>query len=68
MGSPGEVTLVEDDRVNSVCKECGEKVEEAQWPFCVGCGILLLDLDELDLSPDAPLDVIFKKRAGQWTQ
>lgn len=55
-------------RVITRCRECEELVDETAWPFCVGCGILLVDMEELDLSPDAPLDVIFKRREEQWKQ
>jgi hypothetical protein len=42
------------------CRICGTINDEDNY-FCIDCGAMLADNDELDLSPSAPLDVIFRK-------
>ncbi len=43
-----------------VCRICGTINDEDNY-FCIDCGVMLTPSDELDLSPSAPLDVIFRK-------
>ncbi len=43
------------------CRICRDVYLEEQYPICSECGCFLVELEELDLSPNAPLDVIFKK-------
>lgn len=55
-------------RSNSVkCSICHEKFDEAQWPLCSYCGAFLVDIDELDLGPTTPIDVIYRKNKEKWS-
>jgi hypothetical protein len=44
----------------TTCRICGTINDEDNY-FCIDCGVMLAPSDELDLSPSAPLDVIFRK-------
>jgi len=43
------------------CRVCEEVYEQEGYPICSECGALIPEADELDLSPNAPIDVIFRK-------
>jgi hypothetical protein len=44
-----------------VCPVCQEKTNPEAFPICSRCGVLLVDPEDLDLSPEADLTVIFKR-------
>ena len=44
-----------------ICPVCNEKTNPEAFPICSRCGVLLVDIDDLDLSPNADLTVIFKQ-------
>ncbi len=46
---------------DSHCSTCSEKFNPDAYPFCSYCGAMLVDIEDLDLSPDAPLDAIYRK-------
>jgi hypothetical protein len=46
---------------NNYCTICDERSNEESYPFCSNCGAFLIELEDLDLSEAAPLDVIYKK-------
>ena len=39
------------------CPHCNQEPARAAWPFCSWCGLFLVELDELDLSPQADVQV-----------
>lgn len=39
------------------CPHCEQTPARAAWPFCSWCGLFLVELDELDLSPQADVEV-----------
>ena len=45
------------------CTICNEKSDEETFPFCSGCGAFIVDTEDLDLSPNSPIDVIFKRNS-----
>jgi hypothetical protein len=45
------------------CRLCDTKPAGETYPFCDNCGGLMIDIDDLDLSPTAPIDVIFKRNS-----
>lgn len=47
--------------IKNRCRVCGEIYAPENYPMCSQCGCFLIDTDDLDLSPNAPLDVIFKR-------
>lgn len=42
------------------CSNCGETIQRRWFPFCSRCRLLVIDSAELDLSPDAELDKLYR--------
>ena len=45
------------------CSVCGERFDPEQTYFCSYCRSFLVELEDLDLSPNADLVTIFRKQS-----
>lgn len=45
------------------CAVCGERFNPEAYPFCSYCQSFLVEIEDLDLSPQADLVTIFRKRS-----
>jgi len=43
------------------CSVCSEKFDPQSYPFCSYCQSFLVEIEDLDLSPEADLVTIFRK-------
>ena len=43
------------------CGVCGERFDPESYPICSYCQVLLVEPEDLDLSPSADLVTIFRK-------
>ena len=46
------------------CAVCGERFNPESYPFCSYCQSFLVEIEDLDLSPNADLVTIFRKQSG----
>jgi hypothetical protein len=42
------------------CVTCGELITRAKFPFCPKCQLLVIPETDLDLSPNSPINAIYK--------
>jgi len=39
------------------CPHCEQASDKKAWPFCSSCGLFVIDIEQLDLSPQAVISV-----------
>ena len=45
------------------CGVCGERFDPESYPICSYCQVLLVEIEDLGLSPQADLLTIFRKQS-----